>query len=194
MAEATEPITTVLKNEGGYAYAYGKSGETYMGIDRLHQPGWPGWKIIDKYKATVGPIGAKQVLKNEQLFQLVYRFYYDKFWPVSKAGLLSNQQLANMYFDFYFHKPAIAQAALKAAAKKESLTEAIAYANEWPEYVYSKLYNYRILHYTNQWMNGSGKNRIYYKPGKGGSQAGVLARAKRFPAFINNQPFVSVFS
>ena len=197
MADALEPITTVLKNEGGYARAFGKSGETYMGIDRLHHPGWAGWKIIDQHKATVGPIGPKQVLKNEELFKLVYAFYYQKFWPVSKAALLTNQQLANMYFDFYFHKPAIAQAALKTASSKKTLADAIAYANQWPEFVYAKFYNLRISHYSNNWMNGSGKNRIFYKPGKSGSQAGVMARAKRFPAFINNQPlqnFVSVFS
>ena len=193
MAEATESITTVLKNEGGYAYAYGKSGETYMGIDRLHQPGWPGWKIIDQYKRTVGPVGAKQVIKDERLFKLVFKFYHDLFWPASKAGLLSNQQLANMYFDFYFHKPAIAQAALIKAANKNNFSDAVKFANVWPAYVYQRLFKLRILHYNNQWMNGEGKNRIYYKPGKSGSQAGVLARANRYPAFIRDQNFISVF-
>lgn len=194
MASETQPINQVLENEGGYAYAYGASGETYMGIDRLHHPAWPGWKLIDRYKSTVGPIRPKQVIKDEALYQLVFDFYYKKFWPSSKAGLLKNQQLANMYFDFYFHKPAIAQAALKAAAQKLNLMEAIKLANAFPVYVYAQLFKLRVLHYKNQWMNGEGRNRIYYKPGKNGSQAGVLNRAYRYPPTITDKNFISVFN
>lgn len=193
MADETVPINEVIKNEGGYAAPFGKSGETYMGIDRLHQPSWPGWVIIDNHKITVGPISNKTVLNNSRLYQLVFNFYKNKFWPASKAGLLKNQPLANMYFDFYFHKPAIAVAALKKASGKTSLGDAIAHTNKWPEHTYSEFFKLRVLHYKNLWMNGSGRSRIYYKPGRTGSQAGVLRRAYRYPKSIDDsQNFVSV--
>ncbi len=185
MAEATEPIKISLQNEGGYAAAYGTSGETYMGIDRKQHPKWTGWPLIDVYKRSVGPVGEKKVIKDDRLFKLVFDFYYTKFWPSSQAGKLTNQQLANMYFDFYFHKPSIAQAALMKAANKTNFQEAIKVANVYPASVYENLFKLRILHYSNKWMNG--KTSTYVK-----SKAGVLARAKRFAATINTQNFVSV--
>ena len=183
MASAAEPIKKSLINEGGYVPAFNVNGETYKGIDRKQQPNWPGWKIIDQYKRQRA-IPKYAVLKNAVLDNLVLDFYNKNFWPKSKAGFLSNQAFAENYFDFYFHKPAIAVAALLEASGTGTLADAIYYANQNPTETYSKFYNLRVAHYNNNWMNGSGKNRIYYKPGKGGTQATQLRRAKSYPATL----------
>lgn len=183
MASAAVPIQKSLVHEGGYDPGFSVNGETYKGIDRLQQPTWPGWKIIDAYKRQKG-LKKYAVIKDARLDALVLDFYKNKFWSVSRSGELSNQQFAENYFDFYFHKPAVAVAALKAAAGVSSLTEAITAANDNPAEVYKNFFALRIKHYSNQWMNGSGKNRIYYKPGKGGTQDTQLRRARSYPATL----------
>ncbi len=181
MAAPTTAIAKSLVHEGGYAPAFGVSGETYKGIDRKHQPGWAGWRIVDSVKRTKG-LRKYDVINNAELDRLVTDFYYKNFWPKSKAGLIKNDVLANNYFDFYFHKPAIAEAALMAAAGKRNIYDAINVANTSPADVYAKFYDFRIAHYKNQWMNGSGKNRIYYSPT--GTQKTQLRRAQSYPDSI----------
>ncbi len=189
MASSAVPIKKSIVHEGSYAPAFGVNGETYKGIDRRQQPGWPGWKIIDEYKKKRFSIPKYSILKNVQLDNQVIDFYTKNFWPKSKAGLLNNQTFAENYFDFYFHKPAIAVAAIKAAAGKNDLESAITTVNANPEETYTKFYNLRLAHYNNSWMNGSGKNKIYYKPGKNGTQATQLRRAKSYPEKLAKQSF-----
>jgi len=42
---------TLIKYEGYYAnIPTDKGGETYMGVSRVYNPTWAGWKIVDAYK------------------------------------------------------------------------------------------------------------------------------------------------
>lgn len=46
------PIAAESAKEGGYANVLGdKGGETYMGISRVYWPSWPGWPVIDDWRA-----------------------------------------------------------------------------------------------------------------------------------------------
>lgn len=185
-------------NEGGYSPGFNGSGETYKGIDRKYgAPHWPGWKILDR----ISNKKEHDVFRNPTLELLVEDFYLNKMWRPSRAGEMKDQALATMYYDFYFHKPAVAIAAANLAAlqinpsavsNNNRLTDDVIRAiNNSPEDVYRTVYNLRIQHYQNKWMNKIGKTNIRYTT----TQKGLLNRAMRFPApAATATQFVDAFS
>jgi lysozyme family protein len=89
-----------LKWEGGYAnIAEDKGGETYMGIARKFYPLWPGWDIIDNYKANVGPIPWNHKLDNANLKNEVLEFYRRQKWDRHRLGMIHNSDVAAKVFD-----------------------------------------------------------------------------------------------
>lgn len=185
MASFNIARSVVKNNEGGYSPGFKGSGETYKGIDRKYgAPYWPGWKILDRIPNKK----EHDVFNNAALEHLVEEFYLNKMWRPSRAGDIQDQQLATMFYDFYFHKPAIAVAAANAAAlqiNSEAVTsgnrltdEVIRIINTSPSDAYRTIYNLRIQHYQNKWMNKIGKTNIRYTT----TQEGLLNRAMRFAA------------
>ena len=48
----SQAFAATMQHEGGYANVQGdKGGETYMGISRVYWPSWPGWPVIDDWRA-----------------------------------------------------------------------------------------------------------------------------------------------
>lgn len=95
---------TLSRNEGGYvsqkeAEAKNDSGgETYEGIARAKHPDWPGFVLIDSYKAqaTFPAI----LSRDHTLQQMVLTFYKGQFWDVLQADNIDNQSIANMLADW----------------------------------------------------------------------------------------------
>lgn len=189
MSAQSFAILKTAENEGGYALPYGKSGETYAGIDRLHQPGWAGWKIIDAIKRSKGIRPGTFIKGNSQLDALVEQAH-EKMFAASGANKITNANLAAFYFDFYFHKPAIATGfindyAMAAGVFKTAgatLTAAVAeYVNNNFVKVYQRLWADRMAHYKSGKHPLSYKgDRIYYKASKNG----LVNRVNRYPQTV----------
>lgn len=99
------PLT--VSNEGYYvsqdywrSHGDNNSGETYMGIDRIANPNWAGWPIIDKYKAQNGtPAYNFRFPVSLGLEDLVKQSAKTKYWDANRIGEINNQQIANMVFE-----------------------------------------------------------------------------------------------
>ena len=80
-----------------------KSGETYMGIDRIANPGWAGWPIIDAYKASHGAIAYNtrlpQSLGLEPLVEATAKANY---WDHIHGDEIKDQDMANLIFESYW--------------------------------------------------------------------------------------------
>lgn len=187
---ASFAILKTAENEGGYAKPYGKSGETYAGIDRLHVPGWPGWKIIDQIKRTRGIRQYEFIKGNAQLDTLV-EAAHKKYFDTSRAGKIANTNLSAFYFDFYFHKPAIAVGFLNdyAAAAVPGIETAgstltadvITFINANAVKVYQKLWQDRMAHYKiGKHPESYTGEKLIYKTSKNG----LMERVKKYPPVI----------
>lgn len=199
MSVKSTAILKTAENEGGYAKPYGTSGETYAGVDRLHMPKWPGWKIIDAIKNTKG-LKQNQFIKGNVQLDTYVMLAYQKYWDGSRAEKIKNIDLANFYFDFYFHKPAIAVGFVNEIAK--SLDAAVQYdngflnaavlavVNRFPETVYNLLYKNRLAHYQ------SGLHPVSYKGDRLKyikSKNGLVIRTKKYPSVLQRQYDFSSF-
>ena len=99
MAEFKTALKKTLVHEGGYVNDPDDSGkETYKGISRASHSNWFGWAIIDKYKNNAGFPAILD--KDEELQNLVSRFYFNNFWTPLKGNLIANQTNADSIFDF----------------------------------------------------------------------------------------------
>lgn len=91
----------LLAVEGGYAFVSGDSGgETYRGVSRNNWPSWPGWAIIDAYKAKLG--GTAKVLnpalaRDDELQKLIKAFYYDEFWSAVRGSDLDHRVACELF-------------------------------------------------------------------------------------------------
>jgi lysozyme family protein len=92
------------KHEGGWVNdPNDDGGETYRGIARNFFPKWPGWPIVDAYKAK-GMVKTQTIIKDAQLEALVKEFVRQEIWiKKAKGDLIENQDLANFIFDFCFN-------------------------------------------------------------------------------------------
>lgn len=73
-----------------------RGGETWNGISRVKNPDWPGWAIIDAWKA-----GAMHppLEDNEELHRLEDLFYYENIWIKIKGDSIESQEIADSLFD-----------------------------------------------------------------------------------------------
>lgn len=90
----TAIVPFTLKYEGGYANVKGDAGgETYRGITRRDNPGWTGWRIIDRLKP-----------KHDQIIPGlepdVKKLYWDKYFFSQGFHLLNDSKIALSLFDF----------------------------------------------------------------------------------------------
>jgi lysozyme family protein len=87
-------------NEAGYAnVAKDKGGETYCGISRVWHPTWPGWLMVDMWKALHGTPERGQYLEVPGLVEEVLSFFRNR-WDDLHGDELRNQDVANQLYDF----------------------------------------------------------------------------------------------
>ena len=113
-------LSKLLTIEGGYSfYKEDNGGETYKGIARNFYSNWEGWNIIDKYKKQINfdeqyqtyiknKINLKKLFnqlnnflyKDNDLNDLVKKFYYDKYWAPAKLDQIAKKypELAEKIF------------------------------------------------------------------------------------------------
>jgi lysozyme family protein len=98
MADFMEAFETTLAHEGGYVKdPDDRGGETYKGIARRYNPGWPGWARIDNAKKQRG---FPQTLQADQTLQSgVASFYRSHYWDKFQGDSISVQTIANELFD-----------------------------------------------------------------------------------------------
>ncbi|NJD23141.1 MAG: hypothetical protein FIA82_10815 [Melioribacter sp.] len=96
--------------EGGYANdPDDKGGETYRGIARKFHPEWEGWKIVDEVKGQTRQRDGGQVSnvesindvldENEELHEMIKKFYKEEFWNKIQGDSITNQSIANEVYD-----------------------------------------------------------------------------------------------
>ncbi len=103
MAEFQTAFDATMGNEGGYANDPDDTGgETYQGISRSWYPAWPGWLIIDGFKAVAGqpnPYFLKIVSNHQSLKTLAQDFYKGEYWDPLRCGEIESQSIASEIFD-----------------------------------------------------------------------------------------------
>jgi lysozyme family protein len=99
MADFSQAIGRVLKNEGGYSNVLGDNGgETYRGITRKNFPNWSGWTAVDFTKRTTGLVD-EQIIHNSDLEKEVEDFYKKNFWDENRLGEVKDQDIAGKLLD-----------------------------------------------------------------------------------------------
>ncbi len=109
MASFATYYPKLLKYEGGYASAdfakkQGDSGgETYLGIARNYNKDWPGWKIIDAYKAAHGEPKWNSHIPDATLDKLAQDMSKKLYWDKLHLDDVKNQSLAEFIMDYGFN-------------------------------------------------------------------------------------------
>ncbi len=109
MADYIKYYPKLLKAEGGYASAKyaasigDKGGETYLGIARNYNKDWPGWAIIDAYKAKNGEPKYNSHIPDTKLDQLAKDMSKKLYWDKLKLDQVQNQSIAEYIMDFGFN-------------------------------------------------------------------------------------------
>jgi lysozyme family protein len=89
--------------EGGYANdPDDRGGETYKGLARKMETGWPGWIMIDKIKKRVGNSASeinKAAESDTGLQHLVWAAYKTSYWDILTLDKLEDQRVANELYD-----------------------------------------------------------------------------------------------
>lgn len=94
--KAKKLIDIILSHEGFYANVAGdRGGETYMGISRKAFPRWVGWQIIDQHK----PLKYNQHIKDDNLDDIVRRFYYNNFYIKLKVDNITDELISAHLLD-----------------------------------------------------------------------------------------------
>lgn len=111
MADFAKYYPLLLANEGGYVFdPHDPGGETWRGVARVFNPHWPGWPLIDAYKARptwppdsrVYPrnkLATAVLRKDPKLAPLVRSFYQAQYWDSLHLGSLANQCIASQLCD-----------------------------------------------------------------------------------------------
>lgn len=150
----------IKKWEGNEVYALLKGddgGETYAGIARVPNPGWPGWLIIDqvkrKYRNGRIPNGTRI---NDASLALAVKAYYQNLWlNKAKGDKIIHQQMANLVFDMSVNHgkgPQLINEAIVAAGGKIKITNSISsdtlnFLNSVPEKIYPFIIQRREKYY-----------------------------------------------
>lgn len=102
-------VNRLLVHEGGYAseeFAKKQNdagGETYRGIARNFNKDWPGWKIIDDYKAKNGIPKWNSQINDDTLNKMAEELSKKNYWDVLKLDQVKNQSVAEFIMDFGFN-------------------------------------------------------------------------------------------
>ena len=98
MADFGKAYEKTLAFEGEYAFdPDDPGGETYRGIARRFNPGWEGWKTIDRTKRMAGfPENLESI---GPLQTAVRKFYKQHYWDRFQGDMIASQEIANELFD-----------------------------------------------------------------------------------------------
>lgn len=102
MANFKLAYEVTMKHEGGYSnHPKDIGGETYKGISRVYNPGWSGWKMVDKAKTTGRSFPDCLALPEYKKLnkEMVPQFYKEKYWDVFLGDKIEQQIIANELFD-----------------------------------------------------------------------------------------------
>jgi lysozyme family protein len=98
VAEFKQAFELTLSHEGGYVKdPDDRGGETYKGIARRYNPGWPGWARIDKARKLRG--FPKSLNTDLELQAEVAVFYRQHYWDKFQGDRIPAQAVANELFD-----------------------------------------------------------------------------------------------
>lgn len=100
MANFDKEFDKLILAEGGYVNDKDDAGgETYLGISRVNNPNWTGWKIIDEEKKK-GISGITKRLKaNTSLTTKAKFIYKERYWDVMDLDDVPSQSIAHQMFD-----------------------------------------------------------------------------------------------
>lgn len=94
--EFPNPSRALHKNKG-------ELGLTFMGVYQTAHPKWRGWEIITPIVNKLGgdiKKASKVLYSNQELRELVYRFYEKVFWKKMKLHKVESQKIAEEIFIF----------------------------------------------------------------------------------------------
>ena len=94
MADFEVSFGITCKNEGGYTL---DPHETWMGIDRVEEPGWHGWPIVDAMKGQAD--FPRCLAANSDLLQSVKEFFRANYWAPIRGDEISDQGVADKLYD-----------------------------------------------------------------------------------------------
>lgn len=178
MADFLTAYKTVRANEGGYRNVpYDKGGETYKGIARNFHGSWVGWKIIDEYKRTNGPIKQGAIIANATLDKMVTDFFQKLFWTSNNLYAVANQSIATLCLDMVINHgrgPVLindeAKKIKSSIAQSTNVTlDTVKVINDHPDRMYKAIAERRV-----KYVESLGEQQL------GPDYPGVLARAKKF--------------
>lgn len=97
MVQFDPAFAKALKNEGGYTDDPRDPGrESYKGISRRFHPDWPGWKLIDSWKAYSD---FRARLEGDAQLQALVRAFYLALWTRYHCDQFPHQGIAEEFFD-----------------------------------------------------------------------------------------------
>jgi len=111
MADFSKYFPLLVANEGGYVFdPHDPGGETWRGIARVYHPNWPGWKLVDSYKAKTdwppncnlfprNKLATSILQKDKNLAKLVEDFYKAQYWDSLHLSGINNQCIASQLCD-----------------------------------------------------------------------------------------------
>ena len=107
MADFNIAYPKTVSNEGYYvsqdwfrSHGDRNSGETYMGIDRIQNPSWEGWAVIDRYKAQHGtPAYNFRFPVSLGLEDMVKARAKKNYWDAIHGDDIQDQDVAQMMFE-----------------------------------------------------------------------------------------------
>jgi hypothetical protein len=205
MPNWTITYNKIMANEGGYNRPYGPqkcglgSGETYRGIDRLCNPTWLGWPIIDAHKKQYGVPREEAIINNAALNQQVSNWLWAYINALVNYNSISNQDVANNVSDFLLHKKYDAIKVINTTAivlgarnvSNYSLTPAVvAIMNQYPASFYNLYRNNRIAYYKNPRTFANTTSPAFSRP----LVDSFLRRVNKFPVNIQTGSSNNIFS
>lgn len=110
MASFRAYLPHLMANEGGYCHRpTDPGGETYRGIARTQNPGWPGWATLDALKQQMGllhPVPQPYwhnlnvaLAANTALTNNIEAFYQANYWHPLLLDQVASQSVANQLAD-----------------------------------------------------------------------------------------------
>jgi len=107
MANFDEAYEIGKHDEGGWNEIKGDlGGETYEGNARNTHPDWPGWPLIDAWKAEHGTPHYNKVFTEEEipgLEDMVKQFFKEEFWDKMHGDDIESQPFATYFYDWYIN-------------------------------------------------------------------------------------------
>lgn len=98
MADFDKALPDVLASEGGYVNDPDDlGGETYKGVARRFNAGWPGWPRIDRARRLRGFPASLE--RDRGLQRLVRDFYKQHYWDKFQGDAIPLQAVAEELFD-----------------------------------------------------------------------------------------------